>query len=219
MLAAHELKELKQACRRLPKGRDFREYQYVTILLNTVLDFRMQPSALKNAREHFMAEQGEKVTTHAALRRLLAKYPDGKAGCLRAANDLFGKRHWLRVDLLKRLTEFLDRQGVTERRSLKAWARRAEFARDVHGAALLKGKKSNGRNVHLGVGIAIFKWLQLRLGLESVKPEVGVLRFVERVVARKVREQEAAAALEQIARQIGVPARLLDAAIWEHGRE
>ncbi len=55
----------------------------------------------------------------------------------------------------------------------------------------------------------------MRAGVETVKPDVHVLRFVGGAIGRAVAETEAVVALEAVAARMNVPARLLDWSIWE----
>jgi hypothetical protein len=56
----------------------------------------------------------------------------------------------------------------------------------------------------------------MRLGVETVKPDVRLMRFVSRAVGRPVGERETIEGIEQVARRIGVKANELDWAIWGH---
>jgi hypothetical protein len=54
----------------------------------------------------------------------------------------------------------------------------------------------------------------MRLGVDTIKPDVHVLRFVSGAIGRRVTQDEAVTSLETIARRLGTSARLLDANIW-----
>jgi len=60
--------------------------------------------------------------------------------------------------------------------------------------------------------------LRMRLGVDTVKPDVHVRRFVEVVVGHRVSDAELIRVIEKAARRLGLPARLLDLALWEHQR-
>jgi hypothetical protein len=55
----------------------------------------------------------------------------------------------------------------------------------------------------------------MRAGVQTVKPDVHILRFVAGAIGRPVNEDEAVTGLETVAERIGVPARTLDWSIWE----
>ena len=69
------------------------------------------------------------------------------------------------------------------------------------------------------MGYAILKWLQIRLGIDTVKPDVHVKRFVSDCIGRKVKDEETVEAVEVIARELEIPAFRLDAAIWLYQRD
>jgi len=56
----------------------------------------------------------------------------------------------------------------------------------------------------------------MRLGIETVKPDVHVKRFLRRVTEREWADENASMVLELAAKEIGRSARKLDWAIWEH---
>jgi hypothetical protein len=88
---------------------------------------------------------------------------------------------------------------------LRAWAQGSEFTRDFEGQVK-----------HLG--LAAYKWLTMRLGVETVKPDVHLHRFVESAVGHPVGDDELIRALEAVAQRIRRPAARLDWAIWEYQR-
>jgi hypothetical protein len=58
----------------------------------------------------------------------------------------------------------------------------------------------------------------MRLGVDTVKPDVHVIRFVSRAVGRRVSEAESVRGLEDAAKQLGLRANILDWSVWEHER-
>ena len=54
--------------------------------------------------------------------------------------------------------------------------------------------------------------------LETVKPDVHILRFVAGAIGRPVNELEAVEALEEVAKRLGLSPRTLDWSIWEYQR-
>ena len=55
----------------------------------------------------------------------------------------------------------------------------------------------------------------MRLGVDTIKPDVHVLRFVKDAIGRSVTEAEAIAGLHAAADALGVTATRLDWSIWE----
>ncbi|MEO0080898.1 MAG: hypothetical protein ABIL25_01230 [candidate division WOR-3 bacterium] len=70
-----------------------------------------------------------------------------------------------------------------------------------------------------GLGYAVYQWLVMRLGVESVKPDVHVLRFVARTIGRKLSPEDTVALVRQVARDMKLKAYELDWRIWEYQRD
>jgi hypothetical protein len=92
--------------------------------------------------------------------------------------------------------------GVRDYRSLRRWARDSNY--ETH----FKGRVN-------GLGFAVYKWLVIRLGVETVKPDSRLKRFLRRATRREFSNSEVVAILERIARDMGWGAHILDWAIWE----
>jgi len=69
------------------------------------------------------------------------------------------------------------------------------------------------------MGLAIFKWLQIHLGIDTVKPDVHVKNFVKGCIERMPKDEEAVEAVERVAQEMSIPASSLDWAIWQYQRE
>lgn len=65
----------------------------------------------------------------------------------------------------------------------------------------------------------MFQWLRLRLGVDTVKADVHIMRFVANAVHRGVSQQEAFEALLIVAERTNRRASLLDTAIWHYQKE
>ena len=102
------------------------------------------------------------------------------------------------------LWRILEANNVTTQEQLKAWAERTKFA-DFQGKVK-------------GMGFAIFNWLVMRQGVETIKPDVWVHRFIKETIGHSLSDQAAVAVLEQIAPRIGLKAYELDWRIWESQR-
>ena len=103
------------------------------------------------------------------------------------------------------LAAFFRSIGVTDQRSLVEWAGRAEFDRDF------KGKVK-------GLGRAVFQWLVMRQGVDTVKPDVHVYRFAEGTLGWPLSDSEVVSLVTRAADTLGIPARELDWRIWEAAR-
>ena len=206
-LTKREFQKLKRKCGKLPDGPDYREKDYVTNLLLTVLDFYMRVETVVKALKYF--RKNHKFRTHKKLKSYSDTFPNTREGNKRLANSLWNNDHWSRAKFLRKLMKELEARGVKGKNSLKKWVRSSNFERDVKGQ--FKTKEHS-------VGDTIFSWLQLRLGVPTVKPDRHVVRFVSNAVDRKVSEQEVKESLRLVAEQTEREPALLDSAIWHHQR-
>jgi hypothetical protein len=67
-----------------------------------------------------------------------------------------------------------------------------------------------------GLGPAVYRSLVMRLGVDTIKPDVHVLRFVSSAIGRRVTQDEAVTSLEEVARRLGISARTLDRSVWAY---
>lgn len=209
MLALDEQARLTAACAELPIGRDYRERDYVTVLLTTVLDFQLQVEVLAAALAHYRRTLWRRIRTHKQLATLAGTFPDTRAGNLAFARALWGNNCWTRAQFLRALMSFFEGLRATDQTKLWRWLKTADFERDVRGKI---------RSQYHSVGPAIFHWLLLRMGFDTVKPDVHVTRFVQEVVGRRVRPQEIVDGVVQAARELDRRCFELDAAIWQEMR-
>jgi hypothetical protein len=93
--------------------------------------------------------------------------------------------------------------GVTTQEQLKQWASEAVFERDFEGKIK-------------GAGFAIFNWLIMRQGIETIKPDTWIHRFIENALGYSVSDQSAVALLKNVAQEMGIKAYELDWRIWEN---
>ena len=88
---------------------------------------------------------------------------------------------------------------------LREWGHRSDFHRDFEGQVRY-------------LGIAAYKWLTMRLGVETVKPDGHLHKFIETALGHPVTDDELVTVVEAAARCLGLPPRKLDASIWEFQR-
>lgn len=69
-----------------------------------------------------------------------------------------------------------------------------------------------------GIGFGIYKWLVMRQGVETIKPDIWVHRFLKQAIGRDMSDVETVKILEAAAEQIGIKAYELDWRIWESQR-
>jgi hypothetical protein len=201
-----DIERMVEACRQLPEPvGNYLVEDYLTNLMATVVDFQLQTTAVERALEHFATRVRPSMTGLDDLADLLEHWPADQAGNTALARHLWGYDLWTRAQMLRDLVAYFASIGVTDQRALKGWAATATFERDFKG------------RVH-GLGLAVFQWLVMRQGVDTVKPDVHVHRFAARVVGRHLSDADVVNVIETAARRLGRPAHRLDWAIWEAGR-
>jgi hypothetical protein len=190
----------------IPPAAGFdRDEDLVVTLLVTVVDFQMRTATVNRALDHFRTRRWSEVRTLEDLEALLARFPDDGEGNTALAERLWGYRLWTRAALLRGLVRFVVALGVDDQDGFRAWAATAEFARDFEGQVP-------------GLGRAVFQGLVMRLGVDTVKPDVHLRRFTEGVLGRRLSDDDVVAVVVGAAGELGVRACELDWAIWEHQR-
>ena len=118
------------------------------------------------------------------------------------AIELWNYHHWRRAQELRGLVTYFRERDVTDLASLRSWA---------------EGSTSKDFVGHIkGLGPTVYQWLVMRAGVETIKPDVHVLRFVAGAIGRPVNEAEAVQALEVVAERLEISPRVLDWSIWEY---
>jgi len=205
VLDTKELAALVSRCRAVP----LTEYEYVATdfvvaLLETVMDYQNARTTVQRAGTYFADNRWDEIRTLGDLERVLARFPADRAGNDEMAQYLWGYHHWRRAQELRGLVAYFRERNVTDLGALRAWAV-ASTADEFVGRIK-------------GLGTAVYHGLVMRLGVETVKPDVHILRFVSDAIGRPVNELEAVQALEQAARRLGLSPRTLDWSIWEYQR-
>lgn len=203
-----EYQILVNKCKKLPPtvGKTV-IYDYVENLLYTVLDFNRRGVVVEKAVNHYRSNVREQdgIKDHESLKHFLARYPNDREGNRQAAQYLWGNNFWGRIELLRRFMQYFEDQGVTNQVQLEKWTKNANFNRDFKGRVF-------------GADIAIFKWLTMRVGVETIKPDIWIHSFIKETIGRNLSNEEAIEVLENIASEIGMKSSKLDLAIWEYMR-
>jgi hypothetical protein len=181
------------------------EEDYVMNLLETVIDYMMQTSAVVKALQHFRDNRWEEIRTLDDLERVLERYPNDQAGNLELAQHLWGYRMWTRAEQLRGLVRHFREIGVVDSASLREWAHRSTFEADFQGRVK-------------GLGRAVYHSLLMRQGVDTVKPDVHVRRFAEAAVGRRLADADVVEVVTKAARCLGINANELDWRIWEASR-
>jgi len=206
VLTSIELDTLFVECRRVPLTTSvYLAEDVVLALLETVVDYQMQTLAVERAMQHFLRERAGEIRYMADLKACISRFADTEEGNVELAQYLWNYRLWTRVRQLRALVAYFDGLGISTIEELKEWARMTTF-KDFEGRVK-------------GLGPAVYRWLVMRLGVDTVKPDVHVVRFVSRAVGRPVSEAESVQGLEVAAKQLGVRANILDWSVWERERE
>jgi len=197
VLTDDELGRLEDRCRAVTLTPDDHVAEDLMIeLFETVLDYQNRAAAVRNALAHFRSEHSDTVRTLDDLEEVLQRHPDDEE----LAGFLWANRHWRRARELRGLVAYLRERDVTDLDALRRWA--ASSTQDDFVGHIK------------GLGPAVYRSLVMRLGVDTIKPDVHVLRFVSAAVGRRVSQDEAVASLETIAQRLGTSARTLDGSIW-----
>jgi len=201
-----DIEKIAAAGRKLaPAASTYLEEDYVMNLLETVLDYMLQTTVVVAALEYFRANRWKEIRTLDDLDAVLARYPEDQKGNTALAVHLWGYRLWTRAQQLRDLVRYFRSIGVVDRESLKAWAHASEFKRDFAGRVK-------------GLGPAVYQWLVMRQGVDTIKPDVHVRRFAEAAVGRPLGDQDLIDGVCQAAQRLGIKAYEFDWRIWEASR-
>ena len=197
MLSDRELDALEHAASSIPLGSfEFVADDYVLALFDTVLDYQNQAAAIQKAEEHYREQHDREIRTLDDLEAVLDRFPEDREGNDELAQYLWGNHHWRRAQELRGLVRYFRERNVTTLRQLRTWATKSQ-QEDFVG--------------HIkGLGPAVYRSLAMRMGVDTVKPDVHVLRFVSAAIGRTATQAEAVEGLTEAAARLGLPARDLD---------
>ena len=203
MISGTDVEKVTTAAAALsPAESSYLETDFIMNLLETVLDYQMNTKAVVRALQHFRDNRWHEVRTLDDLDSVMAGFDADKAGNTDLAQWLWGYNLWTRAHQLRDLAVYVRSIGVVNQVALRRWAQQADFKRDFEGRIF-------------GLGIAVFQWLVMRQGVETVKPDVHVRRFAESAVGRSLTDQEVVEVVTRAAEVLGVKAYELDWRIWE----
>jgi hypothetical protein len=206
MITDEDIGRMTEACRALPEPLgNYSVEDYLTNLVATVVDFQTHTTAVERALEHFSARARPALDDLDDLMELIGSFPADKAGNTALAQHLWGYDMWTRAQMLRDLVAHFASIRVTDQAALRRWAAKATFDADFKGRVR-------------GLGPAVFQGLVMRLGVDTVKPDVHVHRFAARAVGRALSDVDVVEVVVAAARRLGRPAHRLDWAIWEAGR-
>jgi len=197
VLSDRELDALEHAASSIPLSSfEFVADDYVLALFDTVLDYQNQAAAIQKAEDHYREQHHREIRTLDDLEAVLDRFPEDREGNDELAQYLWGNHHWRRAQELRGLVRYFRERNVTTLRQLRTWATKSQ-QEDFVG--------------HIkGLGPAVYRSLAMRMGVDTVKPDVHVLRFVSAAIGRTATQAEAVEGLTEAAARLGLPARDLD---------
>ena len=210
-ISESDYNNLLEECKTLTEFRDYRMYDYISILFNTVLDFQMKSPSVAKAVDYYENNNRSKIRKNADIKRILSEYPNTRKSNTRLANYLWNNNHWSRAKLLRELVKFFEDQNIRGFKSLKKWIKTAQFE-DIEGLVQVRDNKT-GKVIH-SIGPVLFEWLRLRLGEKTVKADVHVKNFVSETLGYSLNHNVIVEVLIIVAKDMNVEPRELDAAIW-----
>ena len=206
MISPTDVDRVTEAARGVaPASESYLETDFVMNLLATVIDYQAHTTAVVRALDHYKTHRWDEIRTADELEAVIDRYPNTKDGNIALAQHLWGYNMWTRAEQLRSLTAHFRSVGVTDQTSLQRWAERSQFKLDFEGRVK-------------GLGIAVYHWLVMRQGVDTVKPDVHVRRFAERAVRRPLSDTEVVDVVTAAAHKLAKKAYELDWAIWEASR-
>jgi hypothetical protein len=188
-----------------PSEGAYIEEDFMMNLLETVLDYMLQTEVVIKALKRFRHNRWQELRTLEDLERVMARYPEDQAGNMALPRHLWGYNFWTRAQQLRDLARYFRSIGITEQERLKQWALTSTFKKDFEGRVK-------------GLGPAVYQWLVMRQGVDTIKPDVHVRRFAEAAVGRKLNDQDLIELTTSAAARIGIKTFELDWRIWEAAR-
>jgi hypothetical protein len=204
VISDQDVERLQVCTEMLPMDRRHDIYDdYVVNLFLAVLDMMMKVITVNKAIAFYRANRQEEVHDLPALKVAMARFQNDLPGNTELAQYLWGNNHWTRAAMLRRLAAYFESIGVIDQATLVEWARSADFHRDFEGRVK-------------GLGFAVYQWILMRCEVDTVKPDTHTRRFAERCLGRQLSDSDVVEVIVSTAAKLGIPARSLDVAIWEH---
>jgi hypothetical protein len=206
VLTDAELDVLEHAAATIPiSSYEYVAGDYVITLFDTVLDYQNQPGAIRKALDHYRANHYDEIRTLDDLEGVFDRFLADRDGNDELAQYLWGNHHWRRAGELRGLAGYFRERNVTTLRRLRTWAQ--------------KSKQEDFVGHIKGLGPAVYRSLVMRMGVDTVKPDIHVLRFVSGAVGRRVSQDEAVTSLEEVAGRLGISAGDLDWSVLRYQKE
>jgi hypothetical protein len=151
-----------------------------------------------------------RMLTEDEIEALLKAHKNDQPGNTAVAEFLFSYKLWTRVGLLRALVSWVRSLGIKDLVGLKRWAEISNFVQDFQGQIQYR----TGDRTY-GLGLAVYNSLMMRLGIEAIKPDTRLRRFMETTIMRKVSDDEIVVGLTEVASRLSIRPREIDSRIWE----
>lgn len=173
----------------------------VDVCMDAVLSIRRKYNAFVIPRLENFRENYPNITTLKSLSKMIADLGPEKF-C-----TAWNYNHPARVEMLESLTQrFLK---YNEANNIQA-----ELEGMQHWANSVSVLNYQDFGVK-GIGLATFQYLRMLLGVQTVKPDVHIKKACGLALNRTVNDLEAIELIEQVSKQLGLPATVVDHNIWK----
>ena len=206
MISDGDGRRIAEAGAELPPAEGvYIEDDFITNLMATVIDYQTQSMVVERAISHYKTNRWDEIRALEDLKRTFGQFDETKDGNIDLAQHLWGYNMWTRAEQLRGLARYFESVGVTDQVGLREWAKTSSFEEDFQGQVK-------------GLGTAVYQWLIMRQGVDTVKPDVHVRRFAEKAVGRSLTDAEVVEGVERAAANLGLTALEFDWRIWEWSR-
>lgn len=176
------------------------EYEYtnpVLALVDTVLSINRKYDSFVKPRIELI--KNTRIDSFDSLRQELEKGDEYFI-------SLWNYNHPQRIELLRNLLAyFIDYKNnnniKTDLETLRTWGEESSV------------EKYSNWNIK-GIAFTTYQYLRMLCGADTVKPDIHILRTIEKGIGRKLSTKDSVKIIEDISRKIGIKARDLDHAIW-----
>jgi len=176
------------------------EYEYtnpVLALVDTVLSINRKYDSFVKPRIELI--KNTRIDSFDSLRQELEKGDEYFI-------SLWNYNHPQRIELLRNLLAyFIDYKNnnniKTDLATLRTWGKESSV------------EKYANWNIK-GIAFTTYQYLRMLCGADTVKPDIHILRTIEKGIGRKLSTKDSVKIIEYISKEMGIKARDLDHAIW-----
>lgn len=179
------------------------EYSYenpALILIDAVLSINRQYRPFVVPRLEYFKKNFPFVNSLNELKTLIEKY--GKTNF----HKVWNYKHEKRVEILSDLVSFfinIKQKNEKDIDAMKRWARTVDLSK----YKLLPVS---------GIGFATSQYIRKMLEIDTVKPDVHILKSIKLWGEVSLNEREAVEFIEEVSKKLGLSSTTLDNTIWKH---